>query len=90
MLADLAFTQFRHAPSAPAYDGKHPNFSIWAENDEQEGYRFLRCCAPGWVGVGHPKERDVEDDENAAEEKQGNGEECKAGKDGAFGCLEKC
>ena len=84
----LFFTQLRHTPPTPAYDGKHPQLCIRAEDDQQERDGFLCCDAPVRVCVGHPEEGDVEDDEDTSESYCGDREKCKARQDGSFGCLE--
>lgn len=48
----------------------------------------MRRDAPVWVRVGYPKERDVEDDEDAAKDENWYGEQGEAREDWAFGCLE--
>lgn len=71
--------QLRHAPSAPTYDTKHPDFQVRAKNNEQKCDGFLNSLAPARVGVGYPKESNVKNDEYAAQNERGHGEQSQAG-----------
>jgi len=64
----LLLAQLRHTPPTPAYNGEHPQLCVRAEDDQQECNSFLCCDAPVRVRVGHPQERDIEDDKDASED----------------------
>lgn len=47
----------------------------------------MRRSTPPGIGVCNPEKGDVEDDEDAAQDDDGHGEQGQAEEDGAFACL---